>query len=418
MAQIPFEKNLDSTLALIGDPYRFISDRCRRHRSDLFETRFLLQRTICMTGPEAARLFYDPDLFVRKGAMPKAIQKTLLGEGGVQGLDGGSHRHRKQMFMSLMSPEQIGELTRLTAAEWQARMRMWASRTHVLLYPEFQRLLTRASCAWVGIPLADPEVDARTRDIVALFDHAGSLGVRHLWSRWSRKRADRWLANIVEEVRSGRLHAPEHTAAHAVAWHRNPDGELLTPHVAAVELLNVIRPIVAVSVYMIFVAHALHMHADVRDKLRSGDDDYANLFVQEVRRYYPFFPAVAARARQAFEWNGYHFPEGRRVILDLFGTNQNKRTWEKPEEFEPDRFRQWDGSPFNFIPQGGGSHYADHRCPGEWITTALMKQATNMLTQQMAYDVPEQDLQIEWSRMPALPRSRFAISNIVIREKP
>ncbi|WP_105439435.1 cytochrome P450 [Neorhizobium sp. T25_13] len=418
MAQIPFEKNLDSTLALIGDPYRFISDRCRRHRSDLFETRLLLERTICMTGPEAARLFYNPDLFVRKGAMPKAIQKTLLGEGGVQGLDGGSHRHRKQMFMSLMSPAQIGELTRLTAAEWQARMRAWTSTPNVVLYPEFQRLLTRASCAWVGIPLADPEVDARSRNIVALFDHAGSVGVRHLWSRWSRKRADRWLANIVEEFRSGRLHLPEHTAAHAVAWYRNPDGALLAPQVAAVELLNLIRPIAAVSVYMIFVAHALHMHPDIRDKLRSGDDDYANLFVQEVRRYYPFFPAVAARARRTFELNGYKILEGRRVILDLYGSNQDRRTWEKPEEFEPERFCRWDGGQFNFIPQGGGDHYVNHRCPGEWITIALMKQATEMLTQQMAYDVPEQDLQIEWSRMPALPRSRFVISNVITREAP
>lgn len=44
-----------------------------------------------MTGPEAAKLFCDPNLFVRQGAMPKAIQKTLLGEGGVQGLDGRPH---------------------------------------------------------------------------------------------------------------------------------------------------------------------------------------------------------------------------------------------------------------------------------------------------------------------------------------
>lgn len=418
MAQIPFEKNLDSTLALISDPYRFISDRCRRHQSDLFETRLLLQRTICMTGPEAARLFYDPDLFARQGAMPKAIQKTLLGEGGVQGLDGGPHRQRKQMFMSLMSLDQIGGLTRLTAAEWQVRMRTWASTADVVLYTEFHRLLTRASCAWVGVPLTDSEVDARTRDIVALFDHAGSVGVRHLWSRWARKRADRWLANLVEEVRSGRLHPPEHTAIHAIAWHRSPDGELLTPHVAAVELLNVIRPIVAVSVYMVFVAHALHMHPDVRDKLLGIDGDYVHLFVQEVRHHYPFFPAVAARARQAFEWNVYNIPKGRRVMLDMFGTNHDRRTWERPEEFEPERFRRWDGGQFNFIPQGGGDHSAHHRCPGEWITIELMKQATVMLTRQLRYDVPEQDLRIEWSRMPALPRSRFVVSNVVIREEP
>ncbi len=412
MLQVPRDKGLDSTLALIRDPYRFISNRCRRYRSDLFETRLLLRKTICMTGPEAARLFYDPSRFERRGAMPKAIQKTLLGVGGVQGLDGGAHHHRKQMFMSLMTPERIEQLAQLTAAEWQTRLRNWASMDEVVLYPELHMLLTRATCAWAGVPLADSEVDARTREIAALFDDAGSVGLRHLWSRWARKRADRWATDIVGQIRGGRIHPPEQSAACVIAWHRDLNGELLTPNIAAVELINVIRPTVAVSVYLIFVAHALHAHPKVREKLQADEDGYAGCFVQEIRRYYPFFPAVAARTRQAFEWDGYRFPEGRRVILDLYGTNQDPRTWERPEEFEPERFRQWDGSSFTFIPQGGGDHNVGHRCPGEWIAIELMKLAADFFTRRMTYDLPEQDLRIDWARLPALPRSRVVISNV------
>lgn len=62
-----------------------------------------------MTGPHAARLFYDENRFVRHGAMPISIKKSLLGEGGVQGLDDESHHHRKQMFMSLMTVERCVE---------------------------------------------------------------------------------------------------------------------------------------------------------------------------------------------------------------------------------------------------------------------------------------------------------------------
>lgn len=344
--------------------------------------------------------------------MPRAIQKTLLGVGGVQGLDDGAHRHRKQMFMSLMTPERIQQLVQLTAAEWQIRLRSWASMSEVALYPELHLLLTRATCAWAGVPLADSEVEARTREIAALFDHAGSVGLRHLWSRWARKRADRWLADIIEQIRGGRIHPPEQSAAHVIAWHRDLDGELLVPHVAAVELINVIRPTVAVSVYIVFVAHALHAYPEVRVRLQTDDNGYADRFVQEVRRYYPFFPAVVARTRKAFEWNGYQFPEGRRVILDPYGTNQDPRTWDRPQEFEPERFRQWDESPVNFIPQGGGDHHVNHRCPGEWIAIELMKLAADFLTRRMSYDVPEQDLRIDWSQLPVLPRSRFVISNV------
>ncbi|CAN7739580.1 hypothetical protein [Neorhizobium sp. LjRoot104] len=60
--------------------------------------------------------------------MPKAVQKTLLGEGGVQGLDGGPHRHRKHLFMSLMSPDQIGEISQLTAAMADSHAEMEVER--------------------------------------------------------------------------------------------------------------------------------------------------------------------------------------------------------------------------------------------------------------------------------------------------
>ena len=61
-------------------------------------------------------------------------------------------------------------------------------------------------------------------------------------------------------------------------------------HMAAVELINLVRPTVAVSWYIVFAALALHEHPGYREKLRTGDDAYAGLFVQEVRRFYPFAP--------------------------------------------------------------------------------------------------------------------------------
>ena len=126
MPRIPRDESFDSTLALVRDPYEFIRKGCRRHGSDLFETRLLLQRTICMSGPEAARLFYDQDQFVRRGAMPERIRKTLLGQGGVQGLDDEAHRHRKRMFMSLMTPERIAQLGQLTADGLRTDAARWA----------------------------------------------------------------------------------------------------------------------------------------------------------------------------------------------------------------------------------------------------------------------------------------------------
>jgi fatty-acid peroxygenase len=100
------------------------------------------------------------------------------------------------------------------------------------------------------------------------------------------------------------------------------------------------------------------------------------------------------------------------VLLDLYGTDHDERRWEEPQAFRPERFETWDESTFNFIPQGGGDHFAGHRCAGEWITIALMKRAVRLLTKAMQYDVPEQDLHVPLSRMPTIPKSRFVISNV------
>ena len=44
-----------------------------------------------------------------------------------------------------------------------------------------------------------------------------------------------------------------------------------------------------------------------------------------------------------------------------------------PDVFSPDRFADWEGSPFGFIPQGGGDYLMGHRCAGEWVTVEVMK---------------------------------------------
>ncbi len=94
----------------------------------LFETRIMLRKAICMMGPDAAALFYGASRF---GAMPGRIQKTLLGKGGVHGLDGDAHRRRK------------------------------SAMDEVALYDELHELLTRAVCTWAGVLCLDQTIIGR-----------------------------------------------------------------------------------------------------------------------------------------------------------------------------------------------------------------------------------------------------------------
>lgn len=412
MTTLPQDTKLDSTIAFAVDGYRFISKRCERYHTNVFQTRLLLQKTICMRGEAAAKIFYDMNRFDRRGAAPKRLQATLFGLGGVQGLDNAAHHRRKQMFLSLMSTDNIQQLSDLSVQEWRKYALKWKSQQQVVLLDEVREIFCRAVCVWAGVPLPDLEVKERADDFAAMIEGGGAVGIKHWRSRQARRKTEKWIAKLVRAARTGQLVAKEGSALQVVACHLDHNGKLLDARVAAVELINILRPTVAVAWYIVFVALALHEHPQCLQRLQDDEDGYLDLFVQEVRRFYPFFPVVAAKVRKDFQWNGYEFPKGIRVLLDLYGTNHDPAIWEKPDEFWPERFLKWNGSAFNFIPQGGGDHAANHRCPGEWITIELMKSATTFLAENLNYVVPDQDLRLNLSRMPATPNSHFVMNHV------
>jgi fatty-acid peroxygenase len=413
------DRGPDSTLALVAEGYLFISRRCHRYGTDLFETRVLLQPAVCMRGEPAARIFYDNERFVRAGAAPSRVKKTLFGAGGVQGLDGVAHRHRKQLFMSTLSRAAAGALAGRFGEDWRAAIADWARADRVVLHDEVARLLAGAVCGWAGVPLPRADTARRTAELRAMIEAPAAIGPRYLRGRLARVNAERWIGDLITRVRRDAVDVPPDSALSAVASHRDPDGRLLDSRIAAVEVLNILRPTVAVARLVAFAALALEQNPTWRDRLRAGDTDLdTDMSVQEVRRFYPLFPVAVARVRAPFDWNGQHFPRHRRVVLDLYGTNHDPRLWTRPDVFDPDRFRGWPGDPFSLIPQGGGDHHQHHRCPGEWATIELMKTAVVALIRWMDYRVPDQDLRVSLRRMPTLPASGFVIAGVRPRISP
>ncbi|MFD2438648.1 cytochrome P450 family protein [Modicisalibacter luteus] len=129
MVYIPLDSSRESSVALLREGNTFISTRCERYDTDIFRARLMLEKTICLRGEAAARLFYDEERFTREGAAPGLLVKTLFGVGGVQGLDGEAHQVRKRMFLELMSDADIDELTRFAAEHWQQAIGAGSARS-------------------------------------------------------------------------------------------------------------------------------------------------------------------------------------------------------------------------------------------------------------------------------------------------
>src|SRR5699024_6875921 len=126
---------------------------------------------------------------------------------------------------------------------------------------------------------------------------------------------EKWLMNMTASIREGKQVTGEHTPVDNLVPHRDTDGDQLDEKVVAVEALNLLRPTVAISVYIALSALALHDYPEAKEKLVDADAVAYKRFVQETRRYYPFFPVAPAIVKQDFLWDGYDFKEGTLVLL-------------------------------------------------------------------------------------------------------
>lgn len=403
--------HLDDTVGLALEGYTWLPALWRRAGATAaVHTRVMGRRAVGLRGPEAVRFFYDESHVRRHTAIPEPVQGTLFGHAAIHTLDAERHRNRKAMFLSVLKdPRRVADLVQRVGDAWDEAAADWASRPRVVLFDESSRIITRAVCDWAGVPLASAEVTRAAADLTAMVDGFATLGPRHWRARRARGRRERWLSTLIEQVRAGAATAPAGSILEVVARHTDTDGQLLEPQHAAVELLNIIRPTVAVSWFVAFTAHALHRRPEQRAHLRDGDLAYAVAFAHEVRRFYPFAPFVGGRAVRDLTWRGEHIPSGALVLLDIYGSNHDAALWPDPYRFDPQRFVGREPGRDELIAQGGGDPGAGHRCPGEDVTIALLATFAMRLAR-LDYDVPGQDLSISLRRIPALPRSRVLLN--------
>jgi fatty-acid peroxygenase len=396
----------DSAPALLTSGYAWLPDR--RGRGALARVRLFGQRAVGIAGPDAVAFFYDESHVRRHTAVPGPVQSTLFGHGTVHTLDGPEHRRRKAMFLGLMTAEGVADLVARTVECWDETAATWPGRGPVVLFDEASRVVARAVCDWAGVRVEADDVPELAADLVSLVDGFGN-GARRQWrARRVRDRREAWLTGVVAAVRAGTTAAPPGSALDAVAWHQDVDGRLLDDRTAAVELLNVLRPTVAVCWFVAYAGHALHRWPACRDRLRDGDPAFAEAFAHELRRFYPFAPFVGARAVRDLSWRGATIPRDSLVLLDLYGQNHDHALWGDPYSFRPERFLDRPPRADDLVPQGGGDPHTGHRCPGEGLTVALL---TALVPRLAALDVtlPGQDLTIPLGRLPARPRSGVVI---------
>jgi fatty-acid peroxygenase len=408
----------DDSLSLLTRGYDFGASIWRRvgEGARSAPMRLLGKDALLVRGADGVDLFYDETVITRHGAMPAIVQETLFGHGSVHSLDGVEHRHRKATFADVAYDDaHVQRFVPLLENEWGHELDEWVRGGTRSAYDAAVGAFGRAVMRWAGVPgtrAARTRWAARLAQIVDGFGapYSPAFALAQLNRVWS----DRHAKHLIEAVRGGSLIAPAGTALGAWAWHRDREGALLPARLAGVELQNSMRPMIAVARFVAFAAKELHDRPEWRERIAAEAVEreslvggrLATMFAQEIRRTAPFVPMLPGWATAEIELDGRRMDAGGRVVLDILGTNTDDRSWERPDEFDPERFQDVDDYEAlrAFIPHGGADVATGHRCPGEKLAIAGLAAAISALSDPRV-TILDSGLEVNRRRLPTMPRS-------------
>jgi fatty-acid peroxygenase len=394
----------DRTATLMRTGYQFSGWLRARSsgRAPATMLRLLGRRSLVVRGQAGVDLFYDDERVQRRAATPGPIARTIFGEDAVHTLDDAAHRHRKQTFLEVTRSDLVSDLKDRVSAKWNRELERWVSRGTGTVIPAAVAVFGEAVQEWAGVEDTPTVMERRSRDLGLIVDGFATPSPAWLRARRARRRADVWATRVITEVRQGRRRPERRSAAWVMAHATDQDGGILPARTAAVELLNVLRPTVAVAYFAAFAALELEANPDLADRCATGDPAAVEKFCQEVRRMSPFVPLLAGRSRCPFTWQGHEVQKGDRLFLDVYGTHSDPAAWSDATTFDPDRFWSDAAQRPDFIPQGGGRVETGHRCPGEGIAMALLRTVVPSLAR-LDWSIHPDDRVYSLRRVPARP---------------
>lgn len=108
---------------------------------------------------------------------------------------------------------------------------------------------------------------------------------------------------------------------------------------------------------------------------------YTKAALYETMRLYPPAPGLIRQTLEDVMIGGQKINKGTAIILNIYGIHYSKTVWDKPNEFNPERFMDEKGKArhkYAFMPFGGGAHNCIGRHFSELemmlIITALLRE--------------------------------------------
>ncbi|MFD7698991.1 cytochrome P450 [Streptomyces caelestis] len=401
---------------LARDPLSFMS-RLRDH-GDVVRLKLGPKTVYAVTTPALTGAVALSSDYIIAGPLWESLE-DLLGKEGVATANGPLHRRQRRTIQPAFKLDAIPAYGPIMAEEAYALVERWRSGEVLDVTAESFRVAVRvtARCLMRGSSM-DARAERVCADLATLFSGmyrrmVVPLGPLYRVPLPANREFNRALADLhvlVDEIVADRRASGQkpNDLLTALLEARDENGEPIGEQEIHDQVIAILTPgSETVGATIMSLLLVLTEHPEVGDKIREevktvvGDrpvafEDVRKLMytanvVVETLRLYPAVWILTRRAVTDTELGGYRIPEGADLIYSPYAIQRDRRSYERHEEFDPDR---WLPERAGNVPKYAMSPFSvgNRKCPSDHFSMAELTLVTAAIASAYRFEhVPGSD---------------------------
>ena len=356
------------TLRWLVRPSAYMED-LRRRFGDSFTLRIANEGTwVFITDPEAVKQVFTGDPRLLHAGEANVVLLPVLGPNSLLLLDEGAHMRQRKLMLPAFHGDRLrgyAETMRLAAED---EIASWPLDRPLATRPRMQTLTLEVIMRTVFGVQDDERKRRLTETLSEVLRWGTDMRRMALGAALGPKRVVRlglWRsvlepadAAIYDEIAA-------HRSAGALEGHddvltlllqaRHEDESPMSDKELRDELITLLvagHETTANS--LAWALERLVRHPNALQRLREGDDEYADATVKETMRLRPTISVVLRKLTEPMEIGGQLLPAGATVVPCIYLMHRRPDIYPDPYAFRPERFLEGQGGTYTWIPFGGG----------------------------------------------------------------
>jgi cytochrome P450 family 135 len=345
-----------------------MEDSARRY-GEMFTLKIANEGTwVFLTNPDAVKQVFTGDPRLLHAGEANVVLLPVLGSNSVLLLDETAHMRQRKLMLPPFHGDRLKgyadtmrEVTAAAIASWplggplRTRPFMQSLTLEIIMRTVFgvQDEARKARLVATLSELLRWGADLRR---LALGIALGPKRVMRLglWRRVLEPADDAIFAEITARRAAGGLEERDDVMS-LLLQARHEDGSPMTDQELRDELMTLLTAgHETTATGLAWALERLVRHPHALERLREGDDEYAEAVVKETLRLRSPIAIVLRRLREPMEIGGHLLPAGVNLTPCIYLVHRRPEIYPQPLAFRPERFLEGQGGTYTWIPFGGG----------------------------------------------------------------